>query len=93
MSSKFGEIRQWTTELAALELLKSQTYYRENDAMIRLAKRFKRRCLKIMVIYMYMAPGQGQTTQTTPWGQMFSLTVLFSQSSPLLQDFLHKMTL
>ena len=90
MSSKFGEIRQWTTELAALELLKSQTYYGENDAMIRLAKRFKRRCLKIMVIYMYMAPGQGQTT---PWGQIFSITVLISQSSPLLQDFLHKMTL
>ena len=90
MSSKFGEIRQWATELAALELLKSQTCYGENDAMIRLAKRFKGRCLKIMVIYMYMAPGQGQTT---PWCQIFSLTVLFSQSSPLLQDFLHKMTL
>ena len=90
MSSRFGEIRQWTTELAALELLKSQTYYGENDAMIRLAKRFKRRCLKIIAIHMYMAPGQGQTT---PWGQIFSLTVLFSQSSPLLQDFLHKMTL
>ena len=90
MSSKFGEIRQWTTELAALELLKSQTYYGENDAVIRLAKRFKRRCLKIMVIYMYMAPGQGQTT---PWGETFSSTVLFSQSSPLLQDFLLKMTL
>ena len=59
MSSKFGEIRQWTTELAALGLPKSQTYYGENDAMIRLAKRFKRRILKIMVIYMYMAPGQG----------------------------------
>ena len=59
MSSKFGEIRQWTTELAALELPKSQTYYGENDAMIRLAKRFKRRILKIMVFYMYRAPGQG----------------------------------
>ena len=41
MSSKFGEIRQWTTELAALELLKSQTYYGENDAMFRLAKRIR----------------------------------------------------
>ena len=51
-----------------------------------LVKRFKRRCLKIMVMYMYIAPGQGQTT---PWGQFFSLTVLFSQFSPLLQVFLH----
>ena len=33
-----------------------------------LAKWFqRRRCLKIMVMYMYIAPGQGQTT---PWGQI-----------------------
>ena len=52
-----------------------------------LVKRFnRRRCLKIMVMYMYIAPGQGQTT---PWGKFFSLTVLFSQSSPLLQVVLH----
>ena len=93
MSSKFGEIRQWTTELAALELLKSQTYYGENDAMIRLAKRFKRRCLKIMFICMYMAPWPRGRGRQPPWGQILSLTVLFSQSSPLLQDLLHKMTL
>ena len=30
MSSKFGEIRPWTTELAALEGLK-KTYIGEND--------------------------------------------------------------
>ena len=41
---------------------------------------------KIMVMYMYIALGQGQTT---PWGQIFLLTVLFSQYSPLLQVFLH----
>ena len=33
-----------------------------------------------------LAPGQGQTT---PGVIFFSLTVLFSQYSPLLQDFLH----
>ena len=38
------------------------------------------------ILYMYIASGQGQTT---PWGQFFSLTVLFSQYSPLLQVFLH----
>ena len=32
------------------------------------------------------APGPGQTT---PWSQFLSLTVLFSQYSPLLQFFLH----
>ena len=31
---------------------------------------------------MYIAPGPGQTT---PWGQIFLLSVLFSQYSPLLQ--------
>ena len=44
------------------------------------------RCLKIKVMYMYIAPAQGQTT---PGVNIFSLTVLFSQYSPLLQDFLH----
>ena len=34
---------------------------------------------------MYIAQGQGQTTT---WGQIFSLIVLFSQYSPLLKDFL-----
>ena len=35
MSSKFGEIRPWTTELAALERLKKipQTYNGENDVI------------------------------------------------------------
>ena len=34
-------------------------------------------------VHVYIiASGQGQTT---PWGQLFSLTVLFSQYSPLLQ--------
>ena len=47
---------------------------------------FRKKCLKIMVIYMSIALGQGQTTH---WGQMFSLTVSFSRYSPLLQVFLH----
>ena len=36
MSSKFSEIRPWTTELAALERLKKiqQTYIGENDVII-----------------------------------------------------------
>ena len=42
-----------------------------------------------MVMYMYIATGQGQTT---PWVKSFSLTVLFSHYSNLLQDFLHLMT-
>ena len=35
MSSKFGEIRPWTAELAALECLKKilQTYNGENDVI------------------------------------------------------------
>ena len=37
--------------------------------------------LKIMVMYMYIAPGPGQTT---PGVNFFSFTVLFSQYSPLL---------
>ena len=46
-----------------------------------LAKRFQRRRLKIMVIYMYnIDPGQGQTT---PWGQF----LFIYQYSPLLQVF------
>ena len=36
------------------------------------------------VIYMYTAPGQGQTT---PGVNFFSLTVFFSQYSPSLQVF------
>ena len=40
----------------------------------------------IMVIYIYTAPGQGQTT---PLRSIFSVTVLFSQYSPLLQVFLN----
>ena len=38
------------------------------------------------LVYMYIAPGQGQTALE---GQYFSLTVLLSQYSPLLQDYLH----
>ena len=36
MSLKFGEIRPWTTELAALEHLKKipKTYNEENDVII-----------------------------------------------------------
>ena len=36
----------------------------------------------MVVIYMYIAPEQGQTT---PLGKIFSLTHLFSQLSHLLQ--------
>ena len=36
------------------------------------------------------SPGAGEDN---PLRSIFSLTVLFSQSSPLLQDFLHEMTL
>ena len=39
--------------------------------------------LKMVVINMYIAPGHGQTT---PGGQIFSLTHLFSQLSSLLKN-------
>ena len=40
-----------------------------DEVWLRLAKRFKRRrSLNIMVIYMYVAPGWGQTC---PWGPFF----------------------
>ena len=39
-----------------------------HEIWLGLAEQFqRRRCLIIMVIYMYIAPGQGQTT---PWGQI-----------------------
>ena len=56
-----------------------------------LAKRFqRRRCLIIMVIYMYIAPGQGQTAA---WGQILFVNsiiqsiVSFAASFPPLNDF------
>ena len=39
-----------------------------------LAKRFQRSSLKIIIIYMYIAPGQGQTT---PGVKFLSLTVSY----------------
>ena len=38
-----------------------------------LAKLFQSRCLIIMVTYMYIAPGQGQTT---PWGQILFVNTI-----------------
>ena len=55
-----------------------------------LAKRFQSRCLIIMVIYMYSAPGQGQTTH---WGQILFVDSIiqsilnFAASFPPLNDF------
>ena len=41
----------------------------QHNIWLLLAKQFlRKRCLKIMVLYMYIAPGQGQTT---PQGQIF----------------------
>ena len=50
----------------------------------------KKKMFEIMVMYMYIAPGQGQTTHGV---KFISLPVLFSQYSPLLQDFLHLMNM
>ena len=55
-----------------------------------LAKRFQSRCLILMVIYMYTAPGQGQTT---PCGQILFVDSIiqsilsFAASFPPLNDF------
>ena len=55
-----------------------------------LAKWFQRICLKIMVMYMYIAPGQGQTT---PWQQIFFINSIlqliksFAARFPPLNDF------
>ena len=48
-----------------------------------------RRCLKIMVIYMYLAPGQGQAN---PWGIFFINTIIQSIKS-FTANFPHQITL
>ena len=46
-----------------------------HEVRLRLAKRFQmRRCFNIMEIYMYIAPGQGQTN---PRGHNFSININF----------------
>ena len=43
--------------------------------------------LEMVALYMYIVHGQGQTT---PWGQIYSLTHLVSQLSHLLHVFTNK---
>ena len=51
-----------------------------------LAKRFeRRRCLNIMVIYMYIAPWQGQTT---PWAQNIFININFLSICSFLESLL-----
>ena len=60
------------------------------EGWLRLAMQFqKRRCLNITVIYMYIAPGQGQAT---PWGQNFFININFLSICPFPACFPYQMT-
>ena len=50
-----------------------------------LAKRFQRRCLNIMVIHVYIAPGQGQTTL---WAQSIFINMNILSICSFLASFL-----
>ena len=61
----------WTIYINLFPLPKDDPH----EVWLRLAKRFqRRRCFNIMEIYMYIAPGQGQTT---PRGQIFFINIKF----------------
>ena len=52
--------------------------------------RFQRRCLNIMVIYMYIAPGWGQMS---PWGPIFFRIINIQSYFPFPARFSPQMTL